>query len=128
MDVRVAVSPCFMNLVLSLAVARVRLLCSRLNGFCTGVRRNWIKKVMDVTVTAIVSATGSARRTANTLSEKKFGKIKIRGSGGLLYATVRESGKFLHFQVQGTSAGMTIWMPKFLLPPYRRAMPRQYMR
>ena len=38
-----------------------------------------MKKVIVVTVAAMISLTGSARNTANTLLSKKFGRIKIRG-------------------------------------------------
>ena len=40
---------------------------------------NSVKKVIVVTVAAMISLTGSARNTANTLLSKKFGRIKIRG-------------------------------------------------
>ena len=38
-----------------------------------------LKKVMVVMAAARISLTGSARKTANTLSDKKSGRIKIRG-------------------------------------------------
>lgn len=40
---------------------------------------NCVKNTMVVTVAAIISLTGSAKNTANTLSSKKFGKMKING-------------------------------------------------
>ena len=38
-----------------------------------------VKKAMVVMAAATISLTGSARKTANTLSDKKSGRIKIRG-------------------------------------------------
>ena len=40
---------------------------------------NNVKKVIVVTAAARISLTGSARKTANTLFEKKFGSRKISG-------------------------------------------------
>jgi len=40
---------------------------------------NSVKKVIVVTVAAMISLTGSARNTAKTLLSKKFGSMKIRG-------------------------------------------------
>ena len=40
---------------------------------------NNVKKVIVVTAAARISLTGSARKTANTVFEKKFGSRKISG-------------------------------------------------
>ena len=43
------------------------------------IELNNAKNVIVVTVAAMISLTGSARNTANTLSAKKCGRIKISG-------------------------------------------------
>ena len=46
-------------------------------GFNIPLKR--LKKVMVVMAAARISLTGSARKTANTLLDKKSGRIKMRG-------------------------------------------------
>ena len=47
--------------------------------FQSRIRFRRVKSMVPVTVAAIMSLTGSATNTANTLLEKKSGRIKISG-------------------------------------------------
>ena len=58
-------------------------------GFNIPLKR--LKKVMVVMAAARISLTGSARKTANTLLDKKSGRIKMRGSVGSVFAGMQEA-------------------------------------
>ena len=56
---------------------------------------NNVKKVIVVTAAARISLTGSARKTANTLFEKKFGSRKISGIRLSLLINARSAKGFV---------------------------------
>ena len=57
----------------------------RVSGLVFRIFGNWVKNTMLVMVTASTSATGSAKKTANTLSFKNSGRIKIIGMSRMIF-------------------------------------------
>ena len=71
-------------------------------GFNIPLKR--LKKVMVVMAAARISLTGSARKTANTLLDKKNGRIKMRGISRISFRRHARSRTAQHRVVKKTQA------------------------
>ena len=83
-------------------------------GFNIPLKR--LKKVMVVMAAARISLTGSARKTANTLLDKKSGRIKMRGISRISFRRHARSRTAQHRVVKKTQALNLV--KRLLLPAF----------
>ena len=68
--------------------------------------------IVAVDSTAMVSATGSARNTANTLSWKKTGRMKISGMSRMIFLSTARNRDIYAFPRAIKVCWQAIWIPK----------------